>query len=234
MKNYPLIKNPLTVIAIFASLTEIVCGAVTPSVSDVTNQKLFLIFVISFPILLVILFFLTLNFNHKVLYAPSDFNETDNNIAELFYGKEKEQAIIELPSKSLKKHNSFNTLDISEIGEESKPYFVFAKHFYETIEKLLPIEKKEEINFDSKNNTVYTLEIRIKPDYIKDDERTRDIFVLFVKHSTTYNTEIDGNQKKSYGFIAGAGLAIHNNNYEELAYFVVSIITNRLKNHLTK
>ena len=68
------ISNPLTVISIFAAITEVMGIGVLPFVSQ-TNQSTFLWFLIGFPLILVIMFFLTLNFNHKVLYAPSDYRE---------------------------------------------------------------------------------------------------------------------------------------------------------------
>lgn len=71
------IKNPLTIIAIFAAIAEISGTAVLPFISD-QNQGTYVWFLILFPMLLVVLFFLTLNFNHRVLYAPSDFKNEDN------------------------------------------------------------------------------------------------------------------------------------------------------------
>ena len=73
------IKNPLTIIAIFAGIAEVSGTIVLPFMAD-TNQKLFIYFLICFPTLLVILFFLTLNFNNKVLYAPSDYKDETNYI----------------------------------------------------------------------------------------------------------------------------------------------------------
>jgi hypothetical protein len=40
-----------------------------------SNQSIFLWFLILFPSILVVLFFLTLNFNHTVLYAPGDYSD---------------------------------------------------------------------------------------------------------------------------------------------------------------
>jgi len=74
------ITNPLTVIAIFAAITEVMGIGVLPFVSD-ANQSTFLWFIIVFPLLLVALFFLTLNFNHKVLYSPSDYREDSSFLA---------------------------------------------------------------------------------------------------------------------------------------------------------
>jgi hypothetical protein len=80
LKGIKKISNPLTVIAVFAGLIEIVGTVMLPQVSE-ANQIFVLIFLLAFPCLLVILFFLTLNFNHKVLYAPSDFTNDANFLA---------------------------------------------------------------------------------------------------------------------------------------------------------
>lgn len=71
------VKNPLTVIAIFAGIAEVSGTVVLPFVEK-ENQIIFIWFLMIFPIMLVIAFFLTLNFNHRVLYAPSDYKDEDN------------------------------------------------------------------------------------------------------------------------------------------------------------
>jgi hypothetical protein len=71
------IKNPLTIIAIFAGLAEVSGTAILPFISDI-NQSIFIWYLILFPSFLVIFFFITLNFNHKVLYAPSDYKDEEN------------------------------------------------------------------------------------------------------------------------------------------------------------
>lgn len=76
------VRNPLTIIAIFAGIAEISGTAVLPFV-DPSLQSVYIWFLILFPGLLVVLFFLTLNFNHRVLYAPSDFQD-ENNFLRLF------------------------------------------------------------------------------------------------------------------------------------------------------
>lgn len=76
------IKNPLTIIAIFAAIAEISGTVVLPFIAPV-YQATYVWFLIIFPILLIILFFLTLNFNHKVLYAPSDYQNEDNFLRSL-------------------------------------------------------------------------------------------------------------------------------------------------------
>ena len=68
------IKNPLTLIAIFAGLAEVAATGVLPILNG-SVQSTFVWYVMLFPVLLVIFFFVTLNFNHRVLYAPSDFRD---------------------------------------------------------------------------------------------------------------------------------------------------------------
>jgi hypothetical protein len=72
-----LVKNPLTVIAIFAGLAEVSATIALPQLSDPV-QAVFVWFVMLFPALLVSLFFLLLWFKHQVLYAPSDFSNEEN------------------------------------------------------------------------------------------------------------------------------------------------------------
>lgn len=75
--NTKKIENPLTIIAIFAGIAETVATIVLPQL-PLELQKIFIWFVILFPLLLVLLFFVTLNWNNKVLYAPSDFKDENN------------------------------------------------------------------------------------------------------------------------------------------------------------
>lgn len=70
------VRNPLTIVAIFAGIAEISGSAVLPSISA-GNQSTFIWFLMLFPLLLVVLFFATLNFNHCVLYAPSDYRNEE-------------------------------------------------------------------------------------------------------------------------------------------------------------
>lgn len=74
------ISNPLTIIAIFATLAEI-AGTVSLGIVNPSLQSVFVWFVMLFPVLLVTAFFLTLNFNPKVLYAPADFRDDKSFIA---------------------------------------------------------------------------------------------------------------------------------------------------------
>lgn len=86
------IRNPLTIIAIFAGIAEVSGTAVLPHIS-ISNQIYFIYFLIGFPILLVILFFVTLNFNNRVLYAPSDFQDESNFVRISEYDQSKQENV---------------------------------------------------------------------------------------------------------------------------------------------
>lgn len=68
------ITNPMTIIAIFAAATEASAVVSLPFLDD-GDRDIYLWFLISFPFCLVVLFFITLNFNYKALYSPSDFGK---------------------------------------------------------------------------------------------------------------------------------------------------------------
>ena len=72
------IINPLTIIAIFAGVIETLGAFVVPKISTMENQKIIIQFLADFPFTLVWLFFITLWFRHKVLYAPSDFKNENH------------------------------------------------------------------------------------------------------------------------------------------------------------
>ncbi|WP_339545537.1 hypothetical protein [Pseudomonas sp. RA_35y_Pfl2_P32] len=69
------IANPMTIIAIFAALSE-TSAAVSLPFLDNDDREIYIWFLISFPFYLLFLFFITLNFNYKSLYAPSDFQKS--------------------------------------------------------------------------------------------------------------------------------------------------------------
>jgi hypothetical protein len=80
MKKYrEKITNPMTIIAIFAGLTEASATVSLPFLDD-SDRDIYVWFLISFPLCLIFLFFVTLNFNYKSLYAPSDFEKAEDFI----------------------------------------------------------------------------------------------------------------------------------------------------------
>ncbi|MDF1691421.1 MAG: hypothetical protein P1U47_03545 [Zhongshania sp.] len=79
MQGKGTVKNPLTVIAIFAGTAEISGTAILPFL-EAGAQSTYIWFLMLFPFTLIAQFFITLNWNHKVLYAPSDFKDEDHFI----------------------------------------------------------------------------------------------------------------------------------------------------------
>jgi hypothetical protein len=71
------ITNPMTIIAIFAFISES-SAAISLPFLDNDEREVYVWFLISFPFYLLLLFFLTLNFNYRSLYAPSDFDKDDS------------------------------------------------------------------------------------------------------------------------------------------------------------
>lgn len=74
------VRNPLSVIAIFASLAELGGTAVMPLLVE-SVQETYVWFLMLFPTLIVCLFFVTLWFAHTKLYAPSDFKDENLFVA---------------------------------------------------------------------------------------------------------------------------------------------------------
>lgn len=105
------ISNPLTIIAIFAALAEI-NATVSIALVDKELQSIFIWFVILFPTLLITLFFLTLNFNTKVIYAPSDYKD-DNSFHKMLIGEPK-------PDKEINNDKEIIRKTLDELGLKKK------------------------------------------------------------------------------------------------------------------
>lgn len=122
IENIKKISNPLTIIAIFAGLAEI-AGTVAIKLVDVQYQGTFIWFVMIFPILLVLLFFIVLYFKPHSLYAPADFRTDESYIdinkrwTELLRnGNIVKQPLLE-PTKT---KNEKQKIDINHISLEGK------------------------------------------------------------------------------------------------------------------
>ncbi|MFW0759353.1 hypothetical protein ACN1C3_32320 [Pseudomonas sp. H11T01] len=106
------ITNPMTIIAIFAALTEASATVSLPFLDD-GDRDVYVWFLISFPFCLILLFFVTLNFNYKSLYAPSDFEKGEDFI-KVIDGATRSRKTKAPPSNAPlpKQHN--NTTDSAE------------------------------------------------------------------------------------------------------------------------
>lgn len=88
------VKNPLTIIAIFAAIVEVSSIYVLPSISS-NLQGVYIWFLMLFPTLLVISFFVVLWFKHYVLYAPSDYKD-DKSFTRFFDKDFEENKILDI------------------------------------------------------------------------------------------------------------------------------------------
>jgi hypothetical protein len=79
-QNYPWIKNPMTIIALFVGLTEIGFGIAFSKI-PANLQIYFVLFLILFPSLCAIGFFVILFFRPHHFYGPSDFRNDESYVA---------------------------------------------------------------------------------------------------------------------------------------------------------
>ena len=71
------VSNPLTIIAIFAGVAETFATGALIALPEIMQEK-FIDFVMFFPVLIVVCFFLILVFKPQALYAPSDFSNEEH------------------------------------------------------------------------------------------------------------------------------------------------------------
>ena len=114
------VSNPLTIIAIFAGLAEALATIALLGLPQ-ELQEIFLYFVMVFPTLIVVLFFVVLYFKNTVLYAPGDYQVPEHylNINRI----DVKQALTSELSKSTKKIKqedslTNNAMDLASEGSE--------------------------------------------------------------------------------------------------------------------
>ena len=152
-----IIKNPLTIIAIFAGIVEIGSNTVLPFLTA-ENQSTYIWFLMVFPFVLVLIFFFILYTRHHVLYAPSDFND-EKNFNELLYNTRKstkqevdtkinnEIQILNEESKKLEQSKTEpSTINLNTISEK------FMKLIRNDRKILFSLESKLLDNFSLVNN----------------------------------------------------------------------------------
>ena len=140
------ISNPLTIIAIFAGIAEVVSTGALINV-NVEVQMILVWFVMLFPVFLAILFFLTLNFNPQVLYAPSDFQNEENYLNTLRIKKSQVQVSFSRLNEELESSTD-KILEkvIDRIGQEAESQRQSLRNTIanEIEEVKLSVEKTEE------------------------------------------------------------------------------------------
>lgn len=107
------VSNPLTIIAIFSGLAEALATIALIQL-PLEMQKIFVYFVIAFPTLIVILFFCILYFKNTVLYAPSDY---DNSEHYLLVNKIKQSVNIDIEETLSKLESNTSSINKTHINK---------------------------------------------------------------------------------------------------------------------
>ncbi|EOW4146842.1 hypothetical protein ACOW9W_004151 [Vibrio parahaemolyticus] len=163
------VKNPLTVIAMFAGIAEIGGTIVLPFI-EVANQATYIWFLMLFPMLLILLFFITLNFNHKVLYAPSDY-KNESHFLELFGYSNVSEQLEKIESELAE--DGFK-VELNETSNRISRTIAAEKLAIQDLARKLSVQFKPNVKFETPagrqmlfdgvafdGNTVHTLEAKL-------------------------------------------------------------------------
>lgn len=145
-----IIKNPLTIIAIFAGIVEVGSNSVLPFLTD-ENQATYIWFLMLFPLVLVLIFFFILYNKHEVLYAPSDFND-ESNFRDIL--------------------NTSRKSTVSEVNDKMNDELRTLKEEYKKLEKQSK-KKKDKKNKDSEKEVLTSVATKEIP---KQVEAFREMF----------------------------------------------------------
>lgn len=184
------VSNPLTIIAIFAALAEVL-GTVSLGLIDVSLQPIFIWFIILFPTLLIILFFLTLNFNTKSIYAPGDFKNEDI-FKSLFMNE------ISEPDQRINTDREYKSKTLKELGiKESKDFefeipevvdSLFSVRF--NIEKELVRLSQQYLDLDRRKPIIFSIK-RLMEEGILTDSQASTIRNIYSIASKAIHSEED-------------------------------------------
>lgn len=120
LKNKRKITNPINIIATIALITE-TSAAVSLPYLDNDERRIYIWLLIIFPFFLSFLFFITLNFNYRSLYAPSDFDNDQSFLKAFEDNTPNTLEVLVQPDATLKSVNlpkPFSTLYILDLRHE--------------------------------------------------------------------------------------------------------------------
>lgn len=148
------INNPLTIVAIFAALSEI-AGTTALAAVDKSLQLTFIWFVMGFPVALLLLFFATLNFNPMVLYAPSDFQNEENFLKNIQKKTRSVSVGIERVTEELVEVQNKLTLTLEKVaGEEAKDLKSITENLSRVETELDKVRHKADIAVQSASENI--------------------------------------------------------------------------------
>ncbi|MEF3696904.1 hypothetical protein [Desulfolutivibrio sp.] len=220
------IRNPLTIVAIFAALAE-VSGTVILPLIPLETQLVYVYFLMFFPIVLLLLFFGVLVLKHHVLYAPSDFSN-DEIFKDILQHRPYIDAMSKLDNESEVASESEDCTIFSEkiqnLSSVNNNSFVVSYRGYSIYVKDLVIEKisrEMRLNFDRylalKENSKVVFDA---VSYGKDRAVVLDIF--FTRMGATVKDKIDNFVYRAKQFVDGVPVPLNRN-----ILFVFSIVTDR-------
>ena len=187
------ISNPLTVIAIFAAIAEISGTVILPTLSD-SIQPLFVWFLIGFPTLLVVCFFITLNLNPRSLYSPSDYKDEDNYVKIMSGSKAPE---FENKSTEATKDNFRDVkgnINLAKTKDKNNNrYEVIVNNTNAFFNELLNLSANlfdskmlESIRIEAQSKEFFLLEFNILKEYYK-KEKLQDFYFFIINISCDNN-----------------------------------------------
>lgn len=192
-KSISKVSNPLTIIAIFAGLAEI-NGTVVLALVPANIQEIFSWFIIAFPILLVVLFFATLNLNPKVIYAPSDFANEDNFMKTLSYsGKMFSSEQIEIVKDGKRKEEGIVLLEKEEwsnfgtelFPKETRLHLKYGNEFNEHLLSLLEKYMNQKVfmyfSFGIQAPEYFTINYSFNPEVFEAGERVGGPYTIIIR-----------------------------------------------------
>jgi hypothetical protein len=157
MKQLEIIKNPLTLLAIFAGLSDVAMTGVLPFLES-SIQRIFMWFVMGYPLLLVCGFFYILIWKREALYAPSDFRDDATWLSVL---RDKEQQILsKYPLERAITGISGSTDLSNKIKDEEKQFK--PNNFYRFLRSIGLTSKDVKLIFSNVNNIANLPEVVFK------------------------------------------------------------------------
>ena len=217
------VSNPLTIIAIFAGLAEASGKAILPFLAPAVQAQ-YIWFLMLFPTLLVILFFVTLLKDHHVLYSPSDYKDQDDfvelikeaNKEEKEESRRQDKIEVEKKIEQIKHDPTANTLT-----DKNMKYSKIKKWALNDVLKKYPGTFKKEVILKTKIKNVLfngVIDLNGQKTFIK--------FKVFNKFDRNDIINAVQEQIKNYELIAGEHknvvivfkIVILDNNFHKSAY----------------
>ncbi|MBB6559457.1 hypothetical protein HNP48_002124 [Acidovorax soli] len=220
LENVGHVKNPLTVVAIFAALAEVSGTLILPHLASEV-QETYIWFLMLFPIVLVGIFFWVLYNKHHVLYAPTDFKD-DKTFKELFENASSDERLAkikveqdglgaEAPTESIDGSNSVAERSVPEISAAETLRRTFqgnailaeelvvaklARELGLSFERNVTIKGQKRTVFDAVatvSNRAVVAEVRFTRQGMFPDEMQNEYFERLKRFSDSLPDELRGN-----------------------------------------